>query len=169
MGWMHRKPKPAEPDRTAQLEVGRAKDHELLEPTTSLIEHCNANAGDDPRRYQPVPSSTPDSELPFIDRSVVALAGDYGLLWLAIDNIVYDCTAFAAAHPRGADLLQSLGGSDCSWQFWWFHGKREMAEFGRPLRVGTTRGVRNRFPETLKPEAKKLIYLMVVKVMDDHA
>ncbi|KAL2125877.1 hypothetical protein VTI74DRAFT_2369 [Chaetomium olivicolor] len=143
MGWMHRKPKLAESEKPAQ--VVRIKDHELLEPTTTLVENWNAV---DPRRYEPVPSGTPDSELPFIDKSVVTLARECNLLWLVIDNIVYDCTAFAASHPGGADVLRSLGGNDCSWQFWRFHGKREMAQFGRPLRVGTTRGVRNRFAET---------------------
>jgi hypothetical protein len=44
-------------------------------------------------------------------------------------------------------VIESFIGEDCSWQFWRFHVKEVMEEFGRLLRVGRTEGVRNRFPE----------------------
>jgi cytochrome b involved in lipid metabolism len=66
---------------------------------------------------------------------------------IVVDNIVYDCTDFLSEHPGGEQVIKSFGGAECSWQFWRFHGKKEMEEFGRQLRVGRTEGLRNRFPE----------------------
>jgi cytochrome b involved in lipid metabolism len=69
---------------------------------------------------------------------------------LVVDNIVYDCTNFMKEHPGGEQVLQSFGGAECSWQFWRFHGQKEMGEFGRPLRVGRTSGMVNKFQEPSK-------------------
>lgn len=68
-------------------------------------------------------------------------------LWIVIDNVVFDCTDFIAEHPGGKQVILSFVGEDCSWQFWRFHGKNEMEQYGRALRVGRTQGVKNRFQE----------------------
>lgn len=67
-----------------------------------------------------------------------------------MDNIVYDCTTFVLSHPGGKTVIESFCGADCSWQFWRFHGEKEMREFGRALRVGRTEGIQNRFKEPVK-------------------
>ncbi|KAL4816177.1 hypothetical protein BDW67DRAFT_191087 [Aspergillus spinulosporus] len=117
----------------------------------------------------PFHSTTPDSKLPYIDSSIVSLVEQYwnkatsvkhsssttdsapsiGQLpaWIVIDNIVYDCTVFQHSHPGGLVVIRSFVGQDCSWQFWRFHGKEHMMKFGRPLRIGKTSGIRNRFTE----------------------
>jgi cytochrome b involved in lipid metabolism len=69
---------------------------------------------------------------------------------IVIDNIVFDCTSFLKEHPGGEQIIKSFGGAECSWQFWRFHGKKEMKEFGRPLRVGRTQGMINKFKEPQK-------------------
>jgi cytochrome b involved in lipid metabolism len=88
-----------------------------------------------------------DAQLPFIPKEIVQ-ASKQECLWLVIDNIVYDCSGFE--HPGGATVIQSFRGEDCSWQFWRFHSKTHMQEFGRPLRIGRTAGVPNRFKERPK-------------------
>lgn len=116
------------------------------------------------RKYPYASPSTPDTHLPFIPASEVRLRKPPEApsasssppqnpsppstpteLWLVIDSIVYDCSAFVAEHPGGEQVLESFRGEDCSWQFWRFHGKQQMEEFGVPLRVGRTAGVENRF------------------------
>ena len=67
--------------------------------------------------------------------------------WIVIDNVVYDCTHFISEHPGGEQVIHSFVGEDCSWQFWRFHGKNVMEEYGLPLRIGRTEGVKNRFAE----------------------
>jgi cytochrome b involved in lipid metabolism len=69
---------------------------------------------------------------------------------IVVDKIVYDCTNFLEEHPGGEQIIKSFGGAECSWQFWRFHGKKEMDEFGRPLRAGRTEGVVNKFKEPPK-------------------
>jgi hypothetical protein len=44
-------------------------------------------------------------------------------------------------------VIESFGGAECSWQFWRFHGKKEMEDFGKPLRVGRTKGLVNKYEE----------------------
>ncbi|KAL4739218.1 cytochrome b5-like heme/steroid binding domain-containing protein [Aspergillus similis] len=117
----------------------------------------------------PFHSTTPDSELPYIDSSLVSLVEQHWNkatstthsssttrpvpaleqlpAWIVIDNIVYDCTSFQHSHPGGPVVIRSFVGQDCSWQFWRFHGKEHMMKFGRPLRIGKTSGIRNRFTE----------------------
>ena len=67
-----------------------------------------------------------------------------------MENIVFDCTEFLKEHPGGEQIIKSFGGAECTWQFWRFHGKKEMEEFGRPLRVGRTAGITNKFKEPKK-------------------
>jgi cytochrome b involved in lipid metabolism len=69
---------------------------------------------------------------------------------IVVDGIVYDCAEFIEEHPGGKQIIDSFAGAECSWQFWRFHGKKEMDEFGRSLRVGRTKGMVNRFKEPVK-------------------
>ncbi|KAL4922145.1 hypothetical protein BDW62DRAFT_173007 [Aspergillus aurantiobrunneus] len=108
--------------------------------------------------------STPDSELPYIDPTVLSQVAQHWtettstssteetgtcepLAWIVVDNIVYDCTDFQHEHPGGTVVIRSFVGQDCSWQFWRFHTRKHMEEFGTPLRIGRTSGIRNRFEE----------------------
>ena len=102
--------------------------------------------------------SLSDSDLPYIDPSIVSLLDQqwrsssdvtrkHLQVWIVIDNVVYDCTQFQREHPGGIDVIQSFVGQDCSWQFWRFHGREQMREYGRPLRIGRTSGIQNRFKE----------------------
>jgi hypothetical protein len=102
-------------------------------------------------------------ELPFIPPEIVvskrrpgALSGkatdaeqckDY---WIVIDEIVYDCSEFVAEHPGGEQVILSFVGEDCSWQFWRFHGKNEMEQYAKELRIGRTKGIVNRFLEPVR-------------------
>lgn len=100
-------------------------------------------------------SSVPDGDLPFIPATVVrdqksSLSQVQGRAWIVVDNIVYDCTKFINGHPGGETVIRSFVGEDCSWQFWRFHDKAIMEQWGRPLRVGRTEGIRNRFKEIPK-------------------
>ncbi|KAL1614078.1 hypothetical protein SLS54_010009 [Diplodia seriata] len=122
---------------------------------------------------QPFPfadAATPNAQLPFIPASKVAAESSSTnnnnnnnakegkpqgttpptarRLLIVIDAIVYDCTDFARSqHPGGSAVIESLAGSDCSWQFWRFHSAQHLRDVGRGLRVGRTAGVRNRFGE----------------------
>lgn len=96
--------------------------------------------------------STPDHALPFIpaDRvrqQAIDTCGGQLFAWIVIDNIVYDCTNFIHEHPGGDTVIRSFIGEDCSWQFRRLHSGRAMEEYGRPLRVGRTEGIQNRFKE----------------------
>jgi cytochrome b involved in lipid metabolism len=93
-------------------------------------------------------TSLEDSELPLIPAATVRSAkNDLNRIWIVVDNTVYDCTAFISEHPGGETVIDSFAGQDCSWQFWRFHSPTHMKESGRPLRVGKTVGVKNRFAE----------------------
>lgn len=108
------------------------------QPTTTHVE----------TRSSPTdPSSISDDQLPFIDASRVTESRRDGLLWIVIDDIVYDCTLFAEQHPGGRRVLEFFNGTNCSWQFWRFHSKKDMEEYGRSLRIGCTSGVPNKFNE----------------------
>ena len=67
-----------------------------------------------------------------------------------VDEVVYDCTQFIREHPGGEQIIRPFAGAECSWQFWRFHGRKDMEEFGRPLRVGRTKGLQNKFKEPVK-------------------
>jgi cytochrome b involved in lipid metabolism len=66
---------------------------------------------------------------------------------IVVDEIVYDCTEFVLEHPGGMQVIESFGGAECSWQFWRFHGKKDMEDFGKSLRVGRTKGLFNKYEE----------------------
>jgi hypothetical protein len=117
------------------------------------------------KRYPLQPTTLTNEELPFIPPEVVqqkrrpgALSGtkcqdgeikDYGIV---VDEVVYDCSAsgFIHEHPGGEQVILSFVGEDCSWQFWRFHGKNEMEQYGKELRIGRTKGVLNRFAEPVR-------------------
>lgn len=69
---------------------------------------------------------------------------------IVVDDIVYDCTDFVKEHPGGDQIIRSFGGDDCSWQFWRFHGRKEMEKFGKQFRVGRTKGMVNKFEEPVR-------------------
>ncbi|KAH7010148.1 hypothetical protein EDB80DRAFT_839369 [Ilyonectria destructans] len=127
MGWMNQKHE--RQDRLGQNSIdGRLNDlkHATL-PSASFIEDTS-----DPRSYQAVPVRTLDADLPFIDPSIILASKFAKLLWLVIDNVVYDCTAFTSEHPGGCKR---------------FHGRKEMMEFGKPLRIDYTTGIQNKYKE----------------------
>ena len=94
------------------------------------------------------PTGLEDSELPFIPATIVRSAKKtLNRTWIVVDNIIYDCTDFISEHPGGETVIDSFAGQDCSWQFWRFHNATHMRDSGRPLRVGRTAGVKNRFAE----------------------
>ncbi|KAH6696663.1 fatty acid desaturas-like protein [Leptodontidium sp. MPI-SDFR-AT-0119] len=102
--------------------------------------------------YPPVDTSLPDSQLPFISPEAIMerKSKEDGGLLIVVDKVVYDCTQFIKEHPGGEQIIKSFGGAECSWQFWRFHGPKELAEFGKPLRVGRTEGLSNKFKEPSK-------------------
>lgn len=124
------------------------------------------------RVYPCVSESTPNEDLPFIPAAEVLARrrtedGNSPLLasealrdevksssgrelWIVVDDVIYDCTEFIEDHPGGEQVISSFIGEDCSWQFWRFHGKSEMDQYGHPLRVGRTTGIKNRFPEPVR-------------------
>jgi cytochrome b involved in lipid metabolism len=116
------------------------------EPTNTHIENIHLDTTH-PLHYPPQLPSIPDSQLPFISSTTITTTSR---LWLVIDNIVYDCTDFVSEHPGGSTVINSFTGKDCSWQFWRFHTKKHMREFGRELRVGRTEGVKNPFKEPVR-------------------
>ena len=103
-----------------------------------------------------------DEDRPFIPAEMVSSKSKQGRLavkgqtaadpsrqdwWIVIDNIVYDCTDFILEHPGGEQVIMSFIGEDCSWQFRRFHSRKIVEEDARPLRIGRTDGVKNRFKE----------------------
>ncbi|KAJ5209769.1 hypothetical protein N7449_004148 [Penicillium cf. viridicatum] len=112
------------------------------------IEHISSP----PCEYPLQDPSVPDDALPFISPEIVQgqrlrLSQVQCLDWIVVDNIVYDCTEFIKEHPGGDTVIRSFIGEDCSWQFWRFHSKAIMEKWGRPLRVGRTKGIVNRCKE----------------------
>ena len=146
MGWMHlqRNIENAAVHATEKLADSLRKTS--LDVTVIHIEDANATNANSPEFARTVPSSLSDDDLPFIPASIVSASASSGRHWIVIDDIVYDCTEFAAEHPGGQEVLQPFKGHDCSWQFWRFHGKHEMAQ-AKELRVGRTSGVKNKFEE----------------------
>jgi len=150
MGWLQ----PNRGNRThdAQFQLPSNSTLDPIKSTTEQIECLNLSSDGDKRHeyriFPFVPEETLDSDLPFIPSSEVdrrkTLQAE---LWIVVDNIVYDCSQFVNEHPGGTDVIESFRGEDCSWQFWRFHGKGHMKEFGSALRVGRTENVKNRFKE----------------------
>lgn len=118
-----------------------------IERVDSHVDAANMNTPSVHGQYPLQPTSLPDAQLPFITGDIVQ-SSKHGYLWLVVDDIVYDCADFE--HPGGATVIESFRGENCSWQFWRFHNKTHMHEFGRPLRIGRTSGVKNRFKERPK-------------------
>lgn len=108
---------------------------------------------DQSRKFPLAHPETADHDLPFISAAEFALISAQGnnngtgLLYITIDDIVYDCTQFVHDHPGGPRVIESFKGQDCSWQFWRFHSRENMKEWGRPLRIARTKGVQNRWKE----------------------
>ncbi|KAL4884974.1 hypothetical protein BJY04DRAFT_214858 [Aspergillus karnatakaensis] len=117
------------------------------------------------KKYPLHDPSIPDSGLPYIDSSILTLmekhwaktskestnttpSSEPPCAWIVVDSIIYDCTDFQHEHPGGPVVIRSFVGQDCSWQFWRFHSKQHMIDFGRGLRVGRTSGINNRFKES---------------------
>lgn len=147
MGWITLRKKRSRnitPDVDFQLE-------EDLKITTRHVENVSLNECSRSQRYPFISPNVSDSELPFIPATAVSqgTSSELGGLLLVIDDVVYDCTEFTTEHPGGKGILEGFAGSDCSWQFWRFHGKKDM-EIGRVLRVGRTKGARNKYAEPVK-------------------
>jgi cytochrome b involved in lipid metabolism len=145
MGWMHRKICTETTYTSAALPTHSAGSKGFEQPSAEYVEDTKRSSG-----WPTISIETPDADLPFIASTVVSEAQHSGFTWLVIDNIVYDCTSFVAEHPGGSKVIEAFRGQDCSWQFWRFHGDKEMRESGRPLRIGRTKGVKNRFTEPAK-------------------
>ncbi|KAH7232918.1 cytochrome b5-like heme/steroid binding domain-containing protein [Fusarium tricinctum] len=111
-------------------------------PSVAFIENSS-----NPDSYNPTSIITSNDALPFIKAETIAEASRNDLLWIIIDDIVYDCTEFIHNHPGGARVIESFRGSNCTWQFWRFHSEKDLAEFGPSLRIGQTKGIQNKFKE----------------------
>jgi len=122
------------------------------------IDQQNETKTEGKYKFQPLAISNQD--LPFVPAEEVLSKRRPGALsgktshpeekknyWIVVDNIVYDCTEFISEHPGGEQVILSFVGEDCSWQFWRFHGKSEMEQYGKELRIGRTSGIANRFKE----------------------
>jgi cytochrome b involved in lipid metabolism len=156
MGWLKlNRAKQQEQDQTNDDNFQFPTAIESLKSTTEHIERLDLSDDVKPlntvQKYPFVPETVPDSDLPFVSTSEVSKRKAESLeLWIVVNNIVYDCSQFVLEHPGGTDVIESFRGEDCSWQFWRFHGQNHMEEFGRPLRVARTEGVRNRFKEPVR-------------------
>ncbi|KAF7941306.1 hypothetical protein EAE99_000943 [Botrytis elliptica] len=122
---------------------------EDLKVTTEHVENASLKEYSRPQRYPFVSPKVSDSELPFIPATEVRKGTSSEVGVIVIDEVVYDCTEFTTEHPGGEGILEGFAGSECSWQFWRFHGKKDM-EVGRVLRVGRTKGVMNKYAEPVK-------------------
>ncbi|KEQ93191.1 hypothetical protein AUEXF2481DRAFT_7137 [Aureobasidium subglaciale EXF-2481] len=99
-------------------------------------------------QYPLLPEDVPDTELPYIPATTVLdRTLRNGRLWIVVDDIIYDCTDFVFEHPGGSTVIKSFEGKDCTWQFWRFHTREHMRDYGRALRVGRTKGVKNPYKE----------------------
>jgi len=133
--------------RTAGTDTG----DEDVKSLSQHIETISLNSA----HWTPYPHaalSVQERDLPFIAPEEVSKrkSAQSGGLFIVVDGIVYDCTHFITEHPGGEQVIESFAGAECSWQFWRFHGKSEMEEFGKPLRVGRTKGMVNKFEEPAK-------------------
>lgn len=141
MGWLRLNvlPSPAKSAAPTPKAVDSAEQDTLVNGATSPLDY--------PRQ----PEDTATESLPMIRAEVVASTQRKGdLVWIVVNEIVYDCTDFVHEHPGGNTVIESFRGQDCTWQFWRFHNQKHLREFGHRLRVGRTSGVRNRFPEPVK-------------------
>lgn len=152
MGWLslrsriHDGPTSFEAVPTQVTEFKSVTEHVEKGDTIDLV------SASPPSEYPLQDPSAPDDALPFIPPAVVRnqrLRSSHakGLAWIVVDNIVYDCTKFIKEHPGGETVIRSFIGENCSWQFWRFHSKTIMEQWGRSLRVGRTERILNRFKE----------------------
>lgn len=165
MGWLN------QGARSTVKALPNTLDYDLKSATQHIETiNINHNEGHLPT-YPCVNLSVSDEKLPFIPATEVAKRKSRGagalcvlslpssvikvllireIAGIVVDNTVYDCTTFALSHPGGKTVIESFGGAECSWQFWRFHGAKEMREFGRALRVGRTEGLQNQFKEPVR-------------------
>ncbi|SPJ85578.1 related to cytochrome b5 [Fusarium torulosum] len=140
MFWTNRKSQSTKPSiSTVQAAWDTKSDSS---PSVAFIENSK-----NPDSYNPESIITSNDALPFIEVETIAEASRNGFLWIVIDDIVYDCTEFIRNHPGGARVMESFRGSNCTWQFWRFHSEKDLDEFGASLRIGRTKGIRNKFKE----------------------
>ncbi|KAK0119358.1 hypothetical protein ONS95_010810 [Cadophora gregata] len=146
MGWL--KLRSTDADTKCQPPLGVFQDN--LKVATQYIE--TISPGSSKSQFPFIDVSVPDDQLPFIspENVVKQVSVDAGGLFIVIDNVVYNCTDFITEHPGGEQIIKSFSGAECSWQFWRFHGTKELEDYGRPLRVGRTKGIANRFQEPSK-------------------
>ncbi|KAH7113973.1 hypothetical protein B0J13DRAFT_574008 [Dactylonectria estremocensis] len=142
MGWMHQQRQSLHKQKHTAAEPHLHDAKQTIVPSTIFIEDTT-----DPNSYQHVPIEMPNDGLPVIAPSIISASKAKNLLWIVIDDVVYDCTRFASEHPGGSDVLEPFQASDCSWQFWRFHRKEDMLGFGKALRIGVTKGVQNKYKE----------------------
>lgn len=157
MGWLglrRREParRPSGDEYKPVTDFKTSTEHvEIIEPDFFKSEQMTRGATtDDQYPLQDVTIS--DDSLPFIPPTIVRsqrsqMPNQRLRIWIVIDNVVYDCTNFIHSHPGGDTVIRSFIGEDSSWQFWRFHSRSLMDTFGRPLRIGQTMGVENRFKE----------------------
>ena len=159
MGWLSLRSRLQEPTTFAHVSTEATKQKLMTEHIehVSHIEHTqpfeHVQQFDHNRSNYPIQdSSIADDALPFIPTTVVKgqrnrFSQGHGRAWIVVNNIVYDCTDFIQEHPGGDTVIRSFVGEDCSWQFWRFHSKKIMDQWGRTLRVGRTEGIENRYAE----------------------
>lgn len=155
MGWLSLRSRLQQPANAVHLPIV-ATNYKFDAENVEHIEHIEntrqavANSGYSEFSFQEL--SVPDDCLPSIPPEAVRDQRDrflqgQGCAWIVVNEIVYDCTDFIQQHPGGDTVIRSFIGEDCSWQFWRFHSKAIMETSGRPLRIGRTQGIKNRFPE----------------------
>jgi cytochrome b involved in lipid metabolism len=160
MGWLKptslafRREKPADLEQTSESHSHDDKKNGYRKHDETSAQHLEViDVRDTTNTTQHVlypiqPVGLETSSLPFIPSAIVRSAQkDLQRTWIVVDNVVYDCTEFTFEHPGGETVISSFAGQDCSWQFWRFHNSNHMKTSGRPLRVGRTEGVKNRFAE----------------------
>ncbi|OAK99964.1 hypothetical protein IQ06DRAFT_336526 [Phaeosphaeriaceae sp. SRC1lsM3a] len=123
-----------------------------LKPDSPEVSHIedvllptNASSGN-PRFLSFASLETSDAELPLLSAAEVASSAA-NHVYIVVDNIVYNCTQFVEDHPGGRQVIESFRGQECSWQFWRFHSAEIMRQWGRPLRIAQTTGVKNKWKE----------------------
>ncbi|KAH7355454.1 fatty acid desaturas-like protein [Rhexocercosporidium sp. MPI-PUGE-AT-0058] len=130
-------------NRTTIGETAPAVFHGDLKIATEHVESVSCD-GSARRNYVPVNTFLADSQLPFICPEEIVRRKSRE------DGGICKLPKIATDLSFRTYIIKSFGGAECSWQFWRFHGPKEMAEFGRPLRVGRTEGLLNKFKEPSK-------------------
>ena len=153
MGWLKIKQQHLSRTVVTQPVDEASSNHEHLKSSTQHIEFApsTTKVKPRPRTRHFANIKTPDNELPYISSDEVKAkrgnSDNATQTWIVIDDIVYDCSEFCETHPGGYTVITSFNGSDCSWQFWRFHDKQNLKDFGTSLRIGRTTKVGNLFKE----------------------